>query len=137
MNVDGTNQTSITEGSDDHIQLVGDWIYFISRGGDAARTGIYRVKTDGTNKMQLTPDFAYNLYATEDWIYYSDKNGFFYKYNGREKEKVKINEDWARDIHIMDEWIYYRNQPKKGPGDGDIIRIKSDGSQREVFIPKL
>jgi hypothetical protein len=62
--IDDEKAIKLSDNSIRYINLVGDWIYYIS-----FKEGIYRIKTDGTEETLLCEDKNIkNIYVYGDWI---------------------------------------------------------------------
>ena len=53
---------------DTHINVLGDWIYYVNNSDDLH---IYKIKTDGTGRKKLSDTFADYMTVVGDYIYYS------------------------------------------------------------------
>ena len=64
---DGSEKTKICDQIPEHINVLGDWVYFICHSDDNA---IYKVCTDGTEETKLAEGYCTNLFAAESGLYF-------------------------------------------------------------------
>ena len=68
IKTDGTERTKVSDDSLSLINVVGDWIYYITQGK------IFKIKTDGTGKTKLNDDISFRLNIAGGWIYYINRS---------------------------------------------------------------
>ncbi|MBP1970828.1 hypothetical protein J2Z83_002964 [Virgibacillus natechei] len=64
---DGSEREQLLENDVSHINVIGDWLFFIDRMEDSKA---YRMKTDGSEREQITETYTENLIVVDDWIYF-------------------------------------------------------------------
>ncbi|MTI48436.1 MAG: DUF5050 domain-containing protein [Firmicutes bacterium] len=127
INSDGTDKAKLCDDSPSDINVVGNWVYYISGGN------IYKIRLDGTNKTLLNEEYSDYLQVIGNWMYYirrpeqgEDYNIYKMKIDGT--EETKLNTDFSTDINVVGDSIYYINY-----SDNDrIYKIGTDGSQRAL-----
>jgi hypothetical protein len=76
MRTDGTGETIVINDNVEDINVVGDWIYYVSVDD---LESICKVRTDGTGKTVINSDHSQRLNIAGDWIYYTiaEKDTFY------------------------------------------------------------
>jgi hypothetical protein len=132
IKTDGTAKTKISSEGATHINVIGDWIYYIN--GNVG--SIYKIKIDGTGKTKLFDDNEYYyMNVIGDWIYYagvSDSGGLYkIKTDGTEKTKIS-GEYFDPKTNVVNDWIYwiyYDYSYGAGYGHfGKLYKIRTDGT---------
>lgn len=124
----GTGTVKITDMIFSDINIVGEWIYGVSRiKGKTESYGIYRIKTDGTQKQQLNYDSASFVNVTGEWIYYINTGDLYtpYKIKTDGTCRQKMSNMKMNALVVADDFMYFQNA-----NDNDCIyKIKTDLSQ--------
>jgi hypothetical protein len=124
------------------VAIDGDYLYFSGCG--EVCLGVYRMKTDGTDFYSFGFTESYvSINGVEDgWVYL-----FIQDPNTNKSESFRIKADGTREqifeltdakettpyiYDIFDGWIYFYS----GKTDETIVRMKMDGSEREVVLGK-
>lgn len=96
-----------------------DWQY------DIKKDGLYRTDLNTGNIMKINDqDYASGIIISDDWLYFCD-NGLYRMDN--ENKRELITDEECGCLSLNGGWLYYINN------DG-IIRIKTDGSERELML---
>lgn len=113
------------------LDVNNDYIYYTDTSGDS-----YKMKEDGTEKTKIANIPSDKFIISGDWVYYvlTSKDNL----NQLHKMKLDGTNDIGLDAYkvnsfsITGDWIYYRIS-----GNGDIYRIRLDGTEREEFPDKI
>lgn len=112
------------------INVVGDWIYYISEKPADGGGEIYKIRTDGSSKTKLSNGFSDTIIVVGDWIFYSkapDARHQYYKiYKMRTdgSSDTKLTDDNVALINIVGDWLYYCNVSDSY----SLYKIQTDGS---------
>jgi hypothetical protein len=132
IRTDGTGKTKLLEGDVRPFSADREWIYFIDVNSGWDRTGLYRIRHDGSDRTFISSGGGANKHG--DWIYFTD-NGL-YKIRTDGTEKTRLGDDRSvRDICIIGDWVYY-NRAHSGSWYNDIVRIRTDGTDRQEIISR-
>lgn len=127
IKTDGTGKTQLNNERTQNINVVGEWVYYISNDNDFEEKYLYKIKTNGSNKMKLNNDVTGNITVMGDWIYYinNSDDDRIYKIRTDGTNRTKICGDAAFLMTIVDDWIYYSNI---SDDNGYLYKIKTDGT---------
>ncbi|WBW98083.1 DUF5050 domain-containing protein [Oceanirhabdus sp. W0125-5] len=115
--VDNSEETKICDDDSLSINVIGDYIYYISD------SNIYRIKTDGSDRKQLSDQKATKIHVVDGFIYYQNINDMkLYRLNIITNETFKLCDDTAEadKFFVKDDWIYYTSN--------GLYKINVDGS---------
>lgn len=104
---DGTNIDTIYRGYSLHMQVVGNWIYFISLGDDRK---ICRIDVNGQNKEFLRNEEVDDMAIYDGKIYYSYKNQddvYLEVINTDRTGLQRLANIKTRNMIVDEEYIYY------------------------------
>lgn len=107
MKADGTNYEIIYIGYSIHMQVVGNWIYFISLDNDRK---ICKIDVNGQNKQFLSDKNIEDMAVYDGKIYYSYNNkddGFLEVMNIDGTDKQFLSNIRTRNMIVGKEYIYY------------------------------
>lgn len=124
--VSGAGKTKIFDKQASHINVVGDWIYFMN---GYHLGGLYRVKNDGSGLMKLSQTDVYWLQVVGDWIYYLGDGGLNrMKTDGTNRTRLTEDIVGSSNGHILvsEGWIYYKNDSQSG----NLYKMRLDGSDK-------
>lgn len=132
IKTDGTAKTKISSEGATHINVIGEWIYYIN--GNVG--SIYKIKIDGTGKTKLFDgNQYYYMNVIDEWIYYAGvpDSGGLYKIKTDGSGKTKISgEYFDPKTNVVDDWIYwiyYDYSYGAGYGHfGKLYKIRTDGT---------
>lgn len=127
INTDGTGKEQIGKEHATSLQVVRDWIYYVS---SRPPYNLYKMKTDGSCYERVADIYAIEFDIKDGWIYFcseasSDDYNTIYKMkvDGTEITKVfKAKDGGIAFINISGDYIYYLDKH-------DIHRIKIDGTE--------
>lgn len=124
VKTDGTDLQQIDTSTAYDITVIDDWVYYR---GDYT---ISRVRTDGSQKQQLSDDDIRAFVIIEDWIYYSNKSDGYkiYRMKTDGTENHMLIDEAVSDLWADGDWIFYTSSII-----GDLFRIKTDGSQKQLI----
>ncbi|AKN33475.1 hypothetical protein Ccar_22660 [Clostridium carboxidivorans P7] len=112
------------------LDVVDNYIYYKDEDGNT-----YRIKEDKTERTKIV-DLPEKFIINGDYLYYvasgKDKLGQLHKMNLDGTQDVGLNAYTVNNFAINGDWIYYRSN-----GNGNIYRIRLDGSSREEFPDKI
>lgn len=153
IKTDGTEKTILGgENAVTAINVVGDWIYYISsslewsEGGpsnlpsppprDLYAGDLYRIKIDGTEKTKLSEGNFTSINVVDDWVYFMmDRGSGIYKMKTDGSEKIKLADDKKVDyINVAGDWIYYISVAE---GERGIFKMKTDGTEKTKLTATL
>lgn len=140
----GTDGTGKVKLSDDtptvHIQVAGDWVYFISIAD--FNFNLYRIRIDGSGREVMIED-AREAFVADDWIYYVNESdeGKVYKVRTDGTEKTRLTSEPTQSGPIVDgNWAYYAVSNSgffKALIDGtDIVKLSDNGMVFQQPVPK-
>jgi uncharacterized protein YchJ len=151
IRTDGSGRTKLNDDNSRYINVVGQWIYYVSYEGqgfiepsndypmpvsgipDNSRSyNIYRMRIDGSNREKLNSDNSRFLKVIEDWIYYNNQSdgGSLCRIRTDGSDRSKLNSGESLYINIDGDWIYYM----KWGESCDIFRIRPDGSDENLVM---
>ncbi|MFZ5986583.1 MAG: DUF5050 domain-containing protein [Bacillota bacterium] len=108
----------------------GDYIYF-SNNDDEGK--LYKMHYDGSGKVKLSDNCARSINVLDGWIYYiadyAGQGGKIVKQRVDGTEKIYFEDTSAQKMIVVNDWIYYIGLHDTG----EIIKIKTDGSQKTVL----
>jgi hypothetical protein len=129
MRTDGTQKTRLNDDYPRYINVIGDWVYYISSGA------IYKVRTDGTDRTLLyTAEnyFVAYLNVVGDWMYFkdtdnsdSDFNVYKLRTDGTDLSVACDDQIWG--MYIANGWIYYINWDDSM---SSVFKIRTDGTEK-------
>jgi len=95
-----------------HLNVVGDWVYYIDHSEYFDRGYIYRMHLDGSNPELLSSDFAMYMNVLGEWIYYYSSHIIYrMRFDGSAKELICNSGGWgdtyATGINVANGYIYY------------------------------
>ncbi len=110
MRPDGSARTKICDDSCESINVVEDWIYYISY------SGICRIKTDGTRKELLLKELCSFIRVVDGTIYYGRYHSLLkryqiYKMNLDGGSHVKICGNRCNQLAVSEDSIIYAKEP--------------------------
>lgn len=139
--LDGTEAEPLHQGWRHSINVIGDWVYFVTHSWYAG-VSIKKIRTDGTDLTSIVEsDFIKDISVVGDWIYYADYSerpysrdynisyenflGSIYKIRTDGTEKTLITDEPGWEINVVDDWVYF-----VGHDDGFVYKIRTDGTDR-------
>ena len=131
MKPDGSSKTLITDEYCTNINVVDEWIYYISK------EKITKIKTNGTQKTVLnwTDRAERCLVISNNIVYYIDIWGGLFKINLDGTNPKRIGDINTYFFQVDGDWIYYNQEiTPSGIGSGNIYRIKTDGTQQSKLV---
>ena len=150
MREDGSEWQVVTVGRSSHINVVGDWIYYIENDFDENNSifsHLCKIRTDGADKQIIAED-ASELIISDEYIYYTTYLGWFYEWETKElykmaldgSDKTLVSNDADSIVAVSDGWIYYTVGAKPCMGSDSIIeiyRVRTDGSDQQLIADDL
>jgi len=125
---DGTNTETIFKGYSLHMQVVGNWIYFISLGDDKK---ICRIDVNGQNKQFLRSESVDDMAIYDGKIYYSyeDQDDIYLEVINTDRTGLqRLANIKTRNMIVVKEYIYYLD---------DVEEILYRMSLKDKSIEKL
>jgi hypothetical protein len=131
IRVDGSGGMRIADVAPHYLHVEDGWIYFTSSG-----VRIERMRTDGSQRTVLRTynvPLAMRITVQDGWIYYAhpqqERHTYRMRTDGSERSRISdgsnFREHWGFVIH--EDWIYFSG--------GDIIKMRTDGSDITWFVP--
>lgn len=115
--------TRLTEERVSHINLVGNWIYYINLDDNR----IYKISKDGADRMRLSDSWCESLNVYNGKAYYVNaEDRSIYRINLDGTSEQRLNDSPSSSVNIITDWIYYRD-----PTTGYYYRMHLDGSDWE------
>lgn len=166
MRIDGKGDKQVLIrnpfGIDNHIEIIGDWIYFIDQ-----KSILWRVKTDGFQSQKLTQVGSHGKFQiVGDRIYFIQDGRLFQKgIDGSNLSEINENITVLYEFQVIADEIYYTDSSSlfcmkidgsgnqklmdsaeginffnivddwiyyEGSNDGSLYRVKTDGSCNEL-----
>ncbi len=75
IKTDGSGKTLVNSGLSRHVNVVGEWIYYINADDNSK---LYKMKTDGSGKTKLDEGMSSFPNIAGDWIFYYNEDTFEY-----------------------------------------------------------
>ena len=115
------------------LNVVGDWVYFISLSDGL----LYRMNTDGKNKKKVSDFTLRFINVMDDYVYCSNKT------SGAGGSLIRIHVDSGQDVHfvragsgrceyinVYGDYIYYRSDAD----DGKLYKINKDSYRERALV---
>lgn len=119
-----------------HINVVGDWVYFLGEGQHHGLEGIYRTRLNGLGTVMIHEGEITQMAVVGPWIYYTEgvEDGRLYRMrvDGTDR-KLMTDLHFCRCFSIVGESIYFQSWNEDGSpniGHDCIWRIDLDGSNQ-------
>lgn len=129
MNVDGSNEQTLTENIAGGLNVKDGYIYYIN-GSDSGR--IYKMKLDGSEEEEAVDvKNVQELLVDGGYIYYvssSSDGNHVYRVNMNGEDEVKVSEDSCSNINVNKGKLYYYNA-----SDDALCYSDMDGSNETVL----
>lgn len=142
VRTDGSGRTRINGDAAGYLNVVGDWLYYVSGKVDEESyfgfnfDGIYRVRTDGSEHTLVCQDYYGYLNVVDGWIYYYggtlDDDFGIYEVRTDGSGRTKLNDDGAIPLNVIGDWIYY-NYINHESNEYGFYKVRTDGSRREAI----
>lgn len=132
IGVDGSNRTQVNDDYSRGLNIIGDWIYYVSSGN------VYKIKTDGSERSQVTREIPTPHFVTVagDWVYYTINPGSqVHRIRTDGSEKTRLNDQDSTYMNVVDGWIYYygRSGSMGNYTESGIYKLKIDGSEQHLI----
>jgi len=138
IRTDGTDKTKLNDDHSEFINVVGDWAYYVNRDDSCC---IYKIGIDGSGRNKVNDEVSSFINVVGGWIYYANgaRNALFYerfplhkiRTDGTDRTVIN-NKDQVEYINVVGDWVYYVSA--NYVGHGDIYRIRTDGTAREMLV---
>ncbi|MDP4088748.1 MAG: DUF5050 domain-containing protein [Bacillota bacterium] len=124
IKLDGTDRTKLDSRAAEYINVIGEWMFFISE------PGICRIKTDGSCYNVIYKNQGQHLYSSlqvmDDYIYVLEDNRLIrLKTDGGDYQVAE--EDDVIAFEVDREWIFYYKINPMG-----LFKMKMDGTNRTM-----
>jgi Putative cell wall-binding domain len=113
--VDNTGIQKLCDIQADHINVVGQWVYF---NDNSFPVSMYKIRTDGTGGPVLLQSNAFLTNVIGDWIYYFGDGFCKMKTDGTEKTKIS---NLVGTGTVYGDWLYSAPESR-------IYKVKLDGT---------
>lgn len=126
--VNGKTGVKLNDGTSYFINVVGDYVYYVSENNDFH---IYRMKTDGSDNKEIVKQRAYYMTVYGDYIYYIDydQNQAIYRAKTDGSEPTKIVDSQCYYPIIAEDKLYYVDYSN----EGKVTQADLDGSNSFVL----
>jgi uncharacterized protein YjdB len=129
MRLDGSEVTLLTSDEAVSINVVGDWVYYLSN------KALYRIRTDGTQRTLLNSiDAVVNPHVVGSTIYYIS-NGSIYRMStaGTSRTKISDESSVAKIVVFGNQIFYTKHVPGEDYDCKGIYRMNLDGSGKATI----
>lgn len=93
VSTDGVKVERLTDRSGCDVQVVGDYVYFISVDSDGSKKDLYQIRTDGSEEKILIEGFQGSYAVYDRMIYYVQRYGYYYQ--GDTEAQTELNKSLA------------------------------------------
>ncbi|MBQ6554710.1 MAG: DUF5050 domain-containing protein [Firmicutes bacterium] len=132
MELDGSSDMPMTEGSTYYVNLYGDYIYYSDPQNDYH---IYRIPIDGGEPELISTDNCQYINVTDDSIYYTNfsQGGTIYRCGLDGSDPVMMNRMQSMYPNVNGKYIYYSEWDMTGQDENDkrLTRLDLDTGETE------
>ncbi len=132
IGIDGSNRTQVNDDYSRGLNVIGDWIYYVSSGD------VFKIRSDGSERTQITREIPTTHFVSVvgDWVYYTVNPGSkVHRIRTDGSERTKLNDQDSTYMNVVDGWIYYygRSGSMGSYTESGIYKLKIDGSEQHLI----
>lgn len=122
---DGSEFQRVGDAFGSSINVVGDWIYYLSINGSRP----WKMRTDGSMNTLICDEECSFLSVSNDFLYYAGDRLYRMRTDG--SDKVALTEDLTIFPCVAGDWVYYTVKRE----DGGLWRVSADGGEPRQVAP--
>ncbi|MCL2089529.1 MAG: DUF5050 domain-containing protein, partial [Oscillospiraceae bacterium] len=130
MKVDGNDIRQLNDSPSFLINVIGDWIYYVSPDDSWNNFQIYKMKLDGSEQEMISDDSTFYMIVVGERIYYinnSDGNSI-YRINIDGSNRIKLNDDPTDCFVVLDGlMIFYYTRGNNHEQQGSTVTYVDSG----------